>query len=33
MRFWQDDLKEFILANRNFLIQEAGNTIHGKKDF
>ena len=33
MRFWQDDLKEFILANRNFLIQEAGNTINGKKDF
>lgn len=29
MRFWQNDLEEFILANRNFLIQEARNSING----
>jgi dTDP-4-dehydrorhamnose reductase len=31
MRPWQNELEEFILTNRDILIQEAKNTINGKK--
>jgi dTDP-4-dehydrorhamnose reductase len=32
MRSWQNDLEEFILTNRDFLIQEAKNPTAGKKN-